>query len=456
MASSPSVPVGDGVPGNGARLHSMRLRAVLWMLGPAAVALPALLVAYGPNVPMQPSRAPVRHGKVVPPTVLPPVEPVEMKPVTPDEARAYNASIPFVRGPTPPARPFRFKGNDLDRERALDCLATAELYEAGDDSDGERAVAQVVLNRVRHPAFQRTVCGVVFEGSERSTGCQFTFTCDGALAHVWSDAAWKRARTVAEQALSGRVDRRIGTATHYHTDWVVPYWSASLDKIAKVGSHLFFRWTGWWGTPPAFRMGYSGCEPRFPVLGDRFPAHAGEATDPAGATGQDAATLADAELPKPIATDDDLFLVTLDPNLDPATLSTLASRACGARKYCKFLAWLPDGQKPSALPLSPAALNGMAFSYLRDRSLGYEKSLWNCRIYPTIADATCMVRRPGDMLSDDGKNAQKRPAEAQPLARTPKDAVPDSPVLSGVRRKSETPSVPAATSAADTRGDDKG
>ncbi|MGJ3626051.1 cell wall hydrolase [Sphingomonas sp. MMS24-JH45] len=84
---------------------------------------------------------------------------------------------------------------------------------------------QVVLNRLRHPAFPKTVCGVVFQGAERSTGCQFTFTCDGALARQPSPLAWDRARKVAAAALAGAVYRPVGYATHYHTDWVVPYWS---------------------------------------------------------------------------------------------------------------------------------------------------------------------------------------------------------------------------------------
>ena len=98
------------------------------------------------------------------------------------------------------------------------------VYEAGDDPAGQRAVAQVVLNRVRHPAFPKTVCGVVFEGQDRTTGCQFTFSCDGALTR-WSPspALWTAARQIATAALTGTVYRPVGYATHYHTDWVVPY-----------------------------------------------------------------------------------------------------------------------------------------------------------------------------------------------------------------------------------------
>jgi hypothetical protein len=146
--------------------------------------------------------------------------------------------------------------------RSLTCLTAAVYYEAATESlDGQRAVAQVVLNRLRHPAYPNSVCGVVFQGSERSTGCQFTFTCDGALARAPNPAAWSRAQSVASAALSGSVYAPVGWATHYHTNWVVPYWSASLVKIANVGTHIFYRWEGGWGRPPAFRDSHSGSEP---------------------------------------------------------------------------------------------------------------------------------------------------------------------------------------------------
>src|SRR6201999_529465 len=113
-----------------------------------------------------------------------------------------------------------------------------------------------------------------FQGSERSTGCQFSFTCDGAMTrHHFADAAWQRARALADAVLNGAVFRPVGYATHYHTDWVVPYWQASLDKIVAVHTHLFFRWTGWWGTPAAFTRTISPDEPVIPALGALSDAH---------------------------------------------------------------------------------------------------------------------------------------------------------------------------------------
>jgi spore germination cell wall hydrolase CwlJ-like protein len=198
------------------------------------------------------------------PTVSPPVpEPLDFRDMSPQEAAAFNASIPISSESNPAAKPFQFAGAaELDRLRALDCLTAAVYYEAAiEPTDGLRAVAQVVLNRVRHPAFPKTVCGVVFQGWERSTGCQFTFTCDGSMARVPSEAGWARARKVAEEALAGKVYKPVGYATHYHTNWVVPYWSSSLTKLALVGTHIFYRWEGGWGRPPAFRYAASGVEP---------------------------------------------------------------------------------------------------------------------------------------------------------------------------------------------------
>jgi spore germination cell wall hydrolase CwlJ-like protein len=157
------------------------------------------------------------------------------------EARAANAAIPFVAGPVRPAARFTFHGTPAAREQAIDCLATAALYEAGDDVGGQRAVMQVVLNRVRRPGYPKTVCGVVYQGAVPGGVCQFSFACDGSLKRRPETAGWPDARARARHALSGAVFATVGTATHYHTDWVVPWWSDSLDKIAKVSTHIFYR-----------------------------------------------------------------------------------------------------------------------------------------------------------------------------------------------------------------------
>ncbi len=106
-----------------------------------------------------------------------------------------------------PAQPFSMAAaSPTDRARALQCLTTAIYYEAATEpDDGQQAVAQVILNRVRHPAFPATVCGVIYQGSERTTGCQFSYACDGSMARVPSRTYWIRAMKVAAAALSGHV-----------------------------------------------------------------------------------------------------------------------------------------------------------------------------------------------------------------------------------------------------------
>jgi spore germination cell wall hydrolase CwlJ-like protein len=193
--------------------------------------------------------------------------PMVVRPLPPDQALKVNAEIPVIGGPNPAAAAFRFKGSAAARTQALNCLANAVYYEAGNqDADGERAVAQVVLNRVRHPAFPASVCGVVYQGSTRPTGCQFTFTCDGSLNRQPDAGGWRRATAVAEAALGGAVYAPVGWATHYHADYVVPYWASTMAKNTIVGAHLFYRWPGGWGRPAAFAKAYAGREPSASVL----------------------------------------------------------------------------------------------------------------------------------------------------------------------------------------------
>jgi spore germination cell wall hydrolase CwlJ-like protein len=197
------------------------------------------------------------------PAAAPPAPPpLLIRQLAPEQALQVNQDIPIAVGPNPAARPFAFKGATAARAQALECLASAVYYEAGSqDDDGERAVAQVILNRVRHPAFPATVCGVVYQGSTRSTGCQFTFTCDGSMYRQPSADGWKRAYRIAEAALSGSVYAPVGYATHYHANYVVPYWASTLAKNAVVGAHIFYRWSGGWGQPAAFVKSYAGREP---------------------------------------------------------------------------------------------------------------------------------------------------------------------------------------------------
>lgn len=183
------------------------------------------------------------------------------------EAEERNAAIP-VSG-LPVQSPTRFvlaKGAGAAYATALKCLTQAVYYEAAREPiEGRRAVAQVVLNRVRSPLYPDSVCGVVYEGSERTTGCQFSFTCDGSLLRGPMASFWREAEEVARQALGGHVEASVGTATNYHADYVLPKWAFTLAKIEQIGRHIFYRLHGKWGQKSQFANAYSGVE-RIPAL----------------------------------------------------------------------------------------------------------------------------------------------------------------------------------------------
>lgn len=423
------------------------LEIVIGLIALAAIVIPALLIGNAPEIRQLPPV--VVSKRVVPKTELPKVDPVVLQAVARDDAKAFNESVPFSAEPNIAARPFMLTGSEVSQARAVDCLAAAVYYEAGDDTGGQKPVAQVILNRMRHPAFPKSVCGVVFQGSERTTGCQFTFTCDGSMLRRRPSAgAWERARAVARMALHGTVDKEVGLATHYHTDWVVPYWSASLEKITAVkrgpGTHLFFRWAGWWGTPAAFNRGYAGFEPNFGKMALLSGNFVPEADAPlelgllpgAASTAIDPESIPASVVPAAITGDSDSFLVTLPPGMSADSFASLAIRTCGDRPHCKFMAWADGSKTPGKLPLNSVQVATMSFSYLRDQNQGFGKALWNCGQYQRPSPVQCMRAQPLARLPLPAASA---PAPQADLERKPA-AVPEP--LGGVRRKVEPSPVP--------------
>ena len=187
-------------------------------------------------------------------------DPAALEPISAQDAVAANNAIALSSRPNPAASPFVISPqSDRNYLSALNCMTAAIYYEAGNEPiDGERGVAQVILNRMRHPAYPKSICGVVYQGSERRTGCQFTFTCDGSLARTPVRSSWIRAQAIAAEALAGHVYAPVGLATHYHANYVFPYWAPTLLKTAIVGTHIFYRWDGSSGLPGAFRGRYAG------------------------------------------------------------------------------------------------------------------------------------------------------------------------------------------------------
>lgn len=360
----------------------------------AALAMAGVL--YASSMTNSGQRSAHRRPVAPPADVVPEVAPMELAPVTESDARAQNAEVALITKGFIAARPFIYAGSGDARLRARDCLAAAMIYEAGDDAKGQQAVGQVIINRARHPAFPKSICGVVFQGSERTTGCQFTFTCDGALSRRYSDAAWTRARNNADLMLSGGTYPPVGLATHYHTDWVRPYWSDSLEKIAIVDTHLFFRWPGYWGTPGAFRGAVSGSDGPVAKMAALSPLHAialglpvdvAAGVDANAAVGEARVVVGAGE-----ATGRDTIYTQLDRKAAPESFVTTALRLCGDKPYCKFMGWTNPVLKPDSDAMSDTQRAAMTFSYLRDDKAGFEKALWNCSEYKRDDARQCMKR----------------------------------------------------------------
>ncbi len=123
------------------------------------------------------------------------------------------------------------------------CLAVGVYFEArGEPTKGQQAVAQVILNRVKNPAYPNTICGVVYQNKWRRNSCQFSFACDGIKDRIKSPKHWSKAKKVAKDAIEGNFWlKSVGSASHYHADYVWPRWRRSMRKMTKIGRHIFYR-----------------------------------------------------------------------------------------------------------------------------------------------------------------------------------------------------------------------
>lgn len=129
-----------------------------------------------------------------------------------------------------------------EMSRQMKCLAEAVYYEARSEStSGQLAVAEVIMNRVKDHRYPNTACDVVYQGATRTTGCQFTFTCDGALDRKPRGSKWAAAKSIAAHVYLGFEEKRTAGATHYHATYVNPVWNSGLIKTSKIGTHIFYR-----------------------------------------------------------------------------------------------------------------------------------------------------------------------------------------------------------------------
>lgn len=132
--------------------------------------------------------------------------------------------------------------DNIELAAEIKCMSEAIYYEARSETrSGQVAVAEVIQNRVKNKHFPNSVCGVVYEGSERSTGCQFTFTCDGSMDVAPKGKGWDRSVDVANLVMSSGYTPLTHWATHYHTTEVNPKWSSTMRMTRQVGNHVFYR-----------------------------------------------------------------------------------------------------------------------------------------------------------------------------------------------------------------------
>ena len=127
------------------------------------------------------------------------------------------------------------------------CLAEAIYFEARSEPiRGQLAVAQVVMNRLKNPAYPGSVCDVVYQNQHRRNACQFSFACDGIREVIRDAGAWRTAQELANAVLDGEAIwiEEVGTATHYHANYVRPNWAGQMERMAQIGLHIFYRTYG--------------------------------------------------------------------------------------------------------------------------------------------------------------------------------------------------------------------
>ena len=140
--------------------------------------------------------------------------------------------------------PSTFVSTRAHRAEEAECLAQVMYYEArGEGVQGQKAVAEVVLQRTKTAGYPDNVCGVVYDGAQPDRRCQFSFACDGTLRRPRDYGTWSRVRVLAERIISGEV--KLSGVTHYATAYhsidVTPAWADGMIKTAEIGNHVFYK-----------------------------------------------------------------------------------------------------------------------------------------------------------------------------------------------------------------------
>jgi len=177
------------------------------------------------SVPARRSATPISHRTVI----------AALTPLALPESREAQPEPPqFYEGLIKPAK--------MAQEQR--CLAEAVYFEArSEGEEGQAAVAQVVLNRVKSGRYPDTVCGVVYQNRHRKLACQFTFACEGKSLRITEPEPWQTAERIARDVYEGKTYLEdVGASTHYHADYVRPHWAKKLKKMDVIGRHIFYRY----------------------------------------------------------------------------------------------------------------------------------------------------------------------------------------------------------------------
>jgi hypothetical protein len=164
------------------------------------------------------------------------------------DAAILRVGLPGAGGdawqPIPNTLPLNALPLRANAESEIKCLATALYFEArGEGVRGQMAVAQVILNRVKNPAYPKTICGVVYQDAKYLHRCQFSFACDGTHDFIAEKDAWAAALSLARRIVTGgngTIVAEVGDSISYHNTDVNPDWSSSMRRVDRIGHHVFY------------------------------------------------------------------------------------------------------------------------------------------------------------------------------------------------------------------------
>ena len=209
---------------------------------PAAAAAGSTGAARGSTTPSV-GRAMALSSTTPAPADAVPVE-IAAAPVSGPQSPRLDLGPPRIDVPVDPTRPRYADLIDPDKvDREQRCLAEAVYFEArSEPEEGQAAVAQVVLNRVKSGLYPGSICGVVYQNRHRHLACQFTFACEGKSLRIGDRESWDQAQRVAREVLEGKTYLAdVGSSTHYHADYVRPRWARKLKKMDVIGRHIFYK-----------------------------------------------------------------------------------------------------------------------------------------------------------------------------------------------------------------------